>query len=102
MGGHAALGGGDVAGLEHLEHLAVLEADRGWGRPARTQLGDTEADLAAERGVEAFQAGRAYCRDKRLMEGAVPLDDLTPAGVVGEGFQARDCFACRRERRAAL
>ena len=25
--GHARLGGGDVAGLEHREHLVVLDAD---------------------------------------------------------------------------
>ena len=62
-------------------------------RPARAQLRHAEADLAAQRAVQALQPGRADRRHKRLVERAVAGHHLAPAGVVGECLHAGDRLA---------
>src|SRR3954452_12734456 len=44
----------DVAALDHVEHRAVLGGHLGRRGPGRAQLRDAEADLSAERQIEAL------------------------------------------------
>src|SRR4051812_32562832 len=74
----------DVAALDHVQQRTVLGGHPPRRGPGRAKLGDAEADLAAERQVQALQAWAPGRTRERAMEAEVGVDDAAPARPCGQ------------------